>query len=82
MKIYFHGAAGDVTGSAYHVKTRHASVLVDCGLYQGGNESRLSRPRLIITHGENRARKTLSDLIRSRHGVKPEIPNLGDVIEI
>jgi metallo-beta-lactamase family protein len=41
-----------------------------------------SRPRLIITHGENRARKTLSDLIRSKHGVKPEIPNLGDVIEI
>jgi metallo-beta-lactamase family protein len=41
-----------------------------------------SKPRLIITHGENRARKTLSDLIRSRHGSKPEIPNLGDVIEI
>jgi metallo-beta-lactamase family protein len=40
MKIYFHGAAGDVTGSAYHVKTKHASVLVDCGLYQGGKESR------------------------------------------
>jgi len=40
MKIYFHGAAGDVTGSAYHVKTKHASVLVDCGLYQGGKEAR------------------------------------------
>jgi metallo-beta-lactamase family protein len=40
MKIYFHGAAGDVSGSAYHVKTKHASVLVDCGLYQGGKESR------------------------------------------
>lgn len=40
MKIYFHGAAGDVTGSAYHVKTKHASVLVDCGLYQGGKETR------------------------------------------
>jgi metallo-beta-lactamase family protein len=40
MKIYFHGATGDVTGSAYHVKTKHASVLVDCGLFQGGKESR------------------------------------------
>lgn len=40
MKIYFHGATGDVTGSAYHVKTKHASVLVDCGLYQGGKETR------------------------------------------
>ena len=40
MKIYFHGATGDVTGSAYHVKTKRASVLVDCGLYQGGKETR------------------------------------------
>jgi metallo-beta-lactamase family protein len=41
MKIYFHGATGDVTGSAYHLKTKHASVLVDCGLYQGGKEARV-----------------------------------------
>lgn len=40
MKIFFHGATGDVTGSAYHVKSKHASVLVDCGLYQGGKETR------------------------------------------
>ena len=39
MKIYFHGATGDVTGSAYHVKTKHASVLVDCGFYQGGKKA-------------------------------------------
>jgi metallo-beta-lactamase family protein len=39
MKIYFHGATGDVTGSAYHVKTKHASVPVDCGLFQGGKEA-------------------------------------------
>ena len=35
MKIRFHGATGDVTGSAYHVLTDRASVLVDCGLFQG-----------------------------------------------
>ena len=35
MKIHFHGAAGDVTGSAYHVVTNRASVLVDCGFFQG-----------------------------------------------
>jgi metallo-beta-lactamase family protein len=39
MKIYFHGATGDMTGSAYHVKTKHASVLVNCGLFQGGKEA-------------------------------------------
>ena len=41
-----------------------------------------SRPRVIITHGENRARKALSDLIYSRHGLGTEQPNLGDVVEI
>ena len=38
MKIYFHGAAGDVTGSAYHVVTKDASILVDCGFFQGRKE--------------------------------------------
>ena len=40
------------------------------------------RPRVIITHGEDRARSTLSKLIRSRYGLKPEVPALGDVIEV
>ena len=36
MKITLHGAAGDVTGSAYLVETDQARVLVDFGLFQGG----------------------------------------------
>ncbi len=39
MKIHFHGAAGDVTGAAFQLTTRHASVLVDCGLYQGSRQT-------------------------------------------
>jgi metallo-beta-lactamase family protein len=35
MKITLHGAAGEVTGSAYHLQTSQASVLVDCGMFQG-----------------------------------------------
>jgi len=38
MKIRFLGAAGDVTGSAYHVRTKDASILVDCGFFQGRKE--------------------------------------------
>jgi metallo-beta-lactamase family protein len=38
MKIYFHGATVDVTRSAYHVVTKHASALVDCGMFQGGKQ--------------------------------------------
>lgn len=62
MKIQFHGATGDVTGSAYHVMTKHASILVDCGLFQGGkkdkaknrSERKLEGGQLdavVLTHG-------------------------------
>jgi metallo-beta-lactamase family protein len=62
MKIHFHGATGDVTGSAYHVVTKDASILVDCGLFQGGKEvkaknwrkARLEGGKLdavVLTHG-------------------------------
>ena len=40
MKITVLGAAsGHVTGSAYYVQTKKASVLVDCGQFQGGKKS-------------------------------------------
>lgn len=39
MKITPYGAAGgEVTGSAYHIQTKTASILVDFGLYQGGKQ--------------------------------------------
>jgi metallo-beta-lactamase family protein len=41
-----------------------------------------SKPRLIVTHGEDRAREVFSNLIHSAHGIKADCPNLGDVIEI
>lgn len=46
MKIRLIGASGgEVTGSAYYVQTKQASVLVDCGLFQGGKKSEaLNRP--------------------------------------
>jgi metallo-beta-lactamase family protein len=41
-----------------------------------------SRPRTIITHGEDRAREAFSGLIKSRFGLDTERPVLGDVIEV
>jgi metallo-beta-lactamase family protein len=41
-----------------------------------------SKPRTIITHGEDRARRVFSGLIDSHHRIKTECPNLGDVIEV
>src|SRR6185369_9155628 len=41
-----------------------------------------SRPRTIITHGEDRARTVFSGLIKQRFGVDAECPALDDVLEI
>jgi metallo-beta-lactamase family protein len=62
MRIHFHGAAGDVTGSAYHVVTNQASILIDCGFFQGRKEEREKNRRkatlesgkldaVVLTHG-------------------------------
>ncbi len=61
MKIRFLGAAGDVTGSAYHVLTKDASILVDCGFFQGRTGSAKNRRKeqieggkldaVVLTHG-------------------------------
>jgi len=40
MKIKFLGAAGgEVTGSAYLLQTNQSSLLVECGLFQGGKKA-------------------------------------------
>ncbi len=39
MRITFHGAAGEVTGSCYLVETDEVRFLVDCGLFQGGRDA-------------------------------------------
>jgi metallo-beta-lactamase family protein len=36
LRVTFHGAAGEVTGSCYLVETHAANLLVDCGMFQGG----------------------------------------------
>jgi metallo-beta-lactamase family protein len=62
MRIRFLGAAGDVTGSAYHVITKDASILVDCGFFQGRREESAKNRRtkqiedgkldaVVLTHG-------------------------------
>ena len=41
-----------------------------------------TRPRVVLTHGEDKPREALRDLLESRHGVKAELPMRGDVLEI
>lgn len=39
MRIEFHGAAGEVTGSGHLLVTERARVLLDWGLFQGGRQA-------------------------------------------
>jgi metallo-beta-lactamase family protein len=39
MRITFHGATRDVTGSCYLVECQNKRILIDCGLYQGNRET-------------------------------------------
>jgi metallo-beta-lactamase family protein len=41
-----------------------------------------TRPRVILTHGEDSARQTLGRLIQERYRLKPEYPGIGEVIFI
>ncbi|MCK9203816.1 MAG: MBL fold metallo-hydrolase [Bacteroidales bacterium] len=41
MKLTLFGAAGDVTGTAYYIESQTASVLVDCGIFQGNKSIEL-----------------------------------------
>ncbi len=39
MRITFHGAAGEVTGSCFLVETEQVRFMVDCGMFQGGRDA-------------------------------------------
>ncbi len=62
MRISFHGAAQNVTGSCYLVECRGKRILIDCGMYQGSRElddenrndfgfNPASIDYLLLTHG-------------------------------
>ena len=40
------------------------------------------RPRVVLTHGEDKGRTPLAALIEQRFGVKPHLPSLEEIIEV
>jgi metallo-beta-lactamase family protein len=62
MRLSFHGAAGEVTGSCYLLETGRHRILIDAGAFQGGAGAELKNRRhpsfdpaqldaIIVTHG-------------------------------
>jgi metallo-beta-lactamase family protein len=41
-----------------------------------------SQPRVVLTHGENPQREILAKLIQQRYNLKPQLPELNEVIEL
>jgi metallo-beta-lactamase family protein len=40
-----------------------------------------SRPRLVLTHGEEKARTALRNIIASKHHIQAECPGLNETIQ-
>lgn len=95
MQLSFYGAAGEVTGSNYHLLTRQATVLVDCGAFQGGKEAELKNaapflydPKrvdaLILTHAHldhvGRLGKLVADGFRGPIYATPATRDLAELI--
>ena len=41
-----------------------------------------SKPRVVLTHGEDGPRNALAALVKERHGIDCQLPAIGDVIEL
>jgi len=41
-----------------------------------------SKPKIVLSHGEDKGRKPLADIISQRYGLSPVLPEYGDVIEL
>lgn len=40
------------------------------------------RPRVVLTHGEDDARRALAEALRERHGLEAALPRLGEVVKL
>ena len=41
-----------------------------------------SKPQLVLTHGEEKGRKPLAEIILSKYGISPVMPEYGDTITL
>ena len=70
MRVLFHGAAGEVTGSMHLVEAAGKRVLLDCGLCQGSAEMEASNAdpfpfEVASIHYNDAGYAILNEIIRS-----------------
>jgi predicted metal-dependent RNase len=80
--LYYLAAAfhkGDVTLHLLGGLSAHAG---QSDLLRWFNSVAPCRPRLVLSHGEEKGRKPLADIISNRYGISATLPEYGEVIEI
>ncbi len=77
MEIEFVGAAQTVTGSKHLVRTKHATVLLDCGLFQGARRESIERNKHLGVDPRSLSAVVLSHAHIDHSGALPMLGKAG-----
>lgn len=77
MRLFFHGAAGTVTGSKYRLATGRSEILVDAGLFQGLKRLRLLNWALPLFSPKSLDAVLLTHVHLDHTGFLPRLTGLG-----
>lgn len=80
-KVRIHGESVDVRATV-HTLNGFSAHAGQKDLLQWFSSLGKSKPRVALTHGENKQRETLAAEIKKLYGLNPVLPNLNEVIEI
>ena len=91
LRLVFHGAAGEVTGSCFLLEGQRGKLLVDCGLFQGDKRTKeqnygpfpfdpASIDGVVLTHAHIDHSGLLPKLIK--HGFRGPVYATGPTVQL